>query len=99
VQRIAAVPTFNTQFDTGPIPGDWESLIMQRVLYDPDPDSAPGRIKEKESVQGQGHAAGAHQFLALQIKAGVEFYFEEVELSSLPTFDPTAEEKKAGFGH
>src|SRR6266542_3822953 len=60
VQKIAVVPTFNTQFDTGPIPSDWESLIMQRVLYDPDPDSAPDRIKEKESVQGQGHAAGAH---------------------------------------
>jgi len=52
----------------------------------------------KESVQGQGHATGAHQFLALQIKAGVEFYFEEGDLLSPPTFDPKAEEKKAGFG-
>jgi hypothetical protein len=69
-----------------------------RVVFLDRVNSAADRIKEKESVQGQGHAAGAHQFLALQIKACVEFYFEEGELSSPPTFDPTAEEKKAGFG-
>jgi hypothetical protein len=36
VQKIAVVPTFNTQFD-GPAPADWDSRVMSRVLYDPDP--------------------------------------------------------------
>jgi len=45
-------------------------------------NSASQRIKEKEKVQGQAHVTGAHQFLNLQIKAGLEFYFEEGELSS-----------------
>jgi len=36
VQKIAVVPTFNTQFD-GPAPPDWDYLVMSRVLYDPDP--------------------------------------------------------------
>ena len=36
VQKIAVVPTFNTQFD-GPPPPDWDYLVMSRVLYDPDP--------------------------------------------------------------
>ena len=70
-----------------------------RVVFLDRVNSALDRVKGRGGlVQGQGHAAGAHQFLALQIKAGVEFYFEEGELSSPPTFDPTAEEKKAGFG-
>jgi hypothetical protein len=65
-------------------------------------NSASKRIKEKEKVLGQGHVTGAHQFLQLQIQAGVEFYFEEGELSSTDMssgkmFAPTPEEKKAGF--
>jgi hypothetical protein len=36
IQKIAVVPTFNTQFD-GPAPADWDYLVMSRVLYDPDP--------------------------------------------------------------
>ena len=60
-------------------------------------NSAPQRIKENEDVQGQGHATGAHQFLALQMKTGIEFYFEEGELLSPATFDQTSEEKRAGF--
>jgi hypothetical protein len=66
-------------------------------------NSASSRIKEREKVVGQGHVAGAHQFLQLQIQGGVEFYFEEGELSSSKMtddmFDPTPEERKAGFGN
>jgi hypothetical protein len=36
IQKIAVVPTFNTQFDGSP-PPDWDYLVMSRVLYDPDP--------------------------------------------------------------
>jgi hypothetical protein len=43
VQRIAVVPTFNRQFDTGPVPSDWDTSIMERVLYDPDPVSGIDR--------------------------------------------------------
>ena len=66
-------------------------------------NSAARRIKEKEKVVGQGHVTGAHQFLQLQIQADVEFYFEEGELSSSKMtddmFDPTQEERRAGFGN
>jgi hypothetical protein len=58
---------------------------------------ASQRLKEKEVVSGRGHMTGAHQFVPLRIQAGVEFYFEEGELFILPTFEPTPEEKKAGF--
>jgi hypothetical protein len=36
IEKIAVVPTFNTQFDGSP-PPDWDYLVMSRVLYDPDP--------------------------------------------------------------
>jgi hypothetical protein len=42
VQKIAVVPTFNTQFD-GPAPPDWDYLVMSRVLYDPDPATGVDR--------------------------------------------------------
>lgn len=61
-------------------------------------NTAAKRLKEKETVVGQGHVLGAHQFLQLEIEADVEFYFEEGELSSEDgQFDPTPLEKKAGF--
>ena len=66
-------------------------------------NEASRRIKEKEKVSGQGHVTGAHQFLQLEIQADVEFYFEEGELSSRrmtdEMFDPTPEERSAGFGN
>jgi hypothetical protein len=42
IQKIAVVPTFNTQFDGSP-PSDWDYLVMSRVLYDPDPNSGIDR--------------------------------------------------------
>jgi hypothetical protein len=42
IQKIAVVPTFNTQFDA-PAPPDWDYLVMSRVLYDPDPSSGIDR--------------------------------------------------------
>jgi hypothetical protein len=43
VQKLAVVPTFNRQFDTTPLPSDWDSQIMRRVLYDPDPSTGVDR--------------------------------------------------------
>jgi hypothetical protein len=83
-------------------PSDEELSRGVRVTILDRENSASRRIKEKEKVVGQGHVTGAHQFLELQIQANVEFYFEEGELSSSKMtddmFDPTPEERKAGFG-
>lgn len=80
-------------------PSDEELNRGVRVTILDRENSAPRRLKEKEQVVGQGHVTGAHQFLQLQIQADVEFYFEEGELSSTDgMFDPTPEERKAGFG-
>lgn len=43
VRKLAVVPTFNVQFDSQPPPDDWDSLIMRRVLYDPDPTTGIDR--------------------------------------------------------
>src|SRR4051812_9870439 len=84
-------------------PSDEELSRGVRVTMLGRENSASKRIKEKEELVGQGHVTGAHQFLQLQIQAGVEFYFEEGELSSSKMtdsmFDPTPEERKAGFGN
>lgn len=68
-----------------------------RVLIPDRENSASHRLKEKETVAAQGHITGAHQFLSLQIHVGVEYYFEEGELLSSPTFAQTPLEKEAGF--
>ena len=83
-------------------PSDEELSRGVSVVITDRENSASHRLKEGEKVVGQGHVTGAHQFLQLQIQAGVEFYFEEGELSSSrmtdEMFDPTPDEKKAGFG-
>ena len=38
------------------------------------------RIKPGETLAGQGHAAGAHQFFDLQVEAVAEIYLEEGKL-------------------
>lgn len=84
-------------------PSDEELKHFDRVVTLDRENSASSRIKEGEKVVVQGHVTGAHQFLQLQIQADVEFYFEEGELSSSrmtdEMFDPTPEERKAGFGN
>ena len=57
------------------------------------------RIKSGERVMGQGMPAGAQagQPLALQLEAGVEFYFEEGELRDPMTMRQTPEERSSGF--
>lgn len=84
-------------------PSDEELSRGVSVVIQNRENSASSRIQEKEKLTGQGHVTGAHQFLQLQIQAGVEFYFEEGELSSSKMtdemFDPTPEERKAGFGN
>lgn len=82
-------------------PSDEELSRGVSVVIPDRENSASRRLKEGEKVLGQGHVAGAHQFLQLQIQADVEFYFEEGELSlskmTNEMFDPTPEEEKAGF--
>jgi len=55
------------------------------------------RLLAKDKVAAQGHVTGAHMFLPLTVEVTTEFYFEEGELASLATFEPTALEKDAGF--
>ena len=55
------------------------------------------RLRAKDKVAAQGHVTGAHMFLPLTVEATTEFYFEEGELASPPTPDPTPLEKAAGF--
>jgi hypothetical protein len=59
------------------------------------------RLKAGETVAARAHVTGAHQFLNVNVVVNAELYFEEGELSSSAMsnkmFDPTTEEKKAGF--
>jgi hypothetical protein len=80
---IAAPPDFDqviaVKIDNPPTPDELISGV--RVSFLDRANSASKRIKEGEKLEGQGHAAGAHQFLSLNIQAGVEFYLEEGELA------------------
>ena len=58
---------------------------------------AASRIKEGETTTGQGQVTGASQLFDIRVRAKRELYFEEGELLTEPRFDPTEEEKKAGF--
>lgn len=76
---------------------DEEISTKVRIVIPNRTNAASQRLKAREKTLARGHITGAHQFLDLQIEAGVEFYFEEGELLNPATFDQTAEEKKAGF--
>lgn len=67
------------------------------VIFSDRANTAGARLKESDNLSGQFQVVGgAPRTLSV---AGVrEFYFEEGELALPPNFDPTAEEKKAGFG-
>jgi hypothetical protein len=56
-----------------------------------------GRIKEGETAAGQGQVTGASERFDLHVRVKRELYFEEGELLEDPSFEQTAEEKKAGF--
>jgi hypothetical protein len=45
-----------------------------------------------------GHVTGAHSFLQLKVEVVAEPYFEEGELATEVTFNPTPLEIEAGFG-
>jgi hypothetical protein len=60
-------------------------------------NSTAQRLKANEMVAAQGHVTGAHQFVPLQLHIGVEYYFEEGELSSPANFRQTPQEQAAGF--
>ena len=97
---IAAPPDFDQLLSVriNPSPTQEEINAGVRVAFLNRANSAAQRIREKAVAQGQGHVTGAHQFLDLPVEAGVEFYFEEGELSSPAVFAPTPEEIKSGFG-
>jgi len=61
------------------------------------PNTAAARLKEKETLTEQLPAIGGAP-RTLAVEAIRELYFEEGELAVPPDPDPTAEEKKAGFG-
>jgi len=81
---IAAPPDFDqilsVKIDNAPTPDEIAAGVRVQVLGRR--NSASERIKAGESITAQGHVTGAHQFLDLQIQAGVEFYLEEGDLAS-----------------
>jgi hypothetical protein len=68
----------------------------KHVVFSVRGNTARERLKEKEKASGAFQlAGGAPKTLPFEVVR--EFYFEEGELSMPPTFDPTPEERKAGF--
>ncbi len=63
-------------------------------------NSLSERIREGEQVTAQAHLAGGDgpETVEIQVEARTEFYFEEGELRVPADFDPTEEERAAGFG-
>jgi hypothetical protein len=61
------------------------------------PNTAKTRLKEKQKASGAFQLAGSTKSKPLQVEAIKEFYFEEGELRTRATFNPTAEEKNSGF--
>ena len=93
-------------------PNDFDQIISVKIVDPPftseqlaqgvhvtftRPNTAVERLKETETITEQLQAiGGAPRTLSIEVVR--EFYFEEGELAVPPDFDPTAEEKKAGFG-
>jgi hypothetical protein len=61
-------------------------------------NDARSRLMPGDTVTGQGHVVGAHQFHDVDLEVVAEVYFEEGELGERASFAPTAEEEAAGFG-
>ena len=81
---IAAPPDFDqvlsVTIENPPTPDELARGV--RVSLPDRSDTAAQRIREGEKFQARGHAAGSHQFLSLNIQAGLEYYLEEGELAS-----------------
>jgi hypothetical protein len=60
-------------------------------------NTAKTRLKEKQKASAAFQMAGSTKSKPLQMEAIKEFYFEEGELRTNATFNPTAEEKNSGF--
>jgi hypothetical protein len=67
-----------------------------RVVIPGKQNAATERLDENEQALGVVQNSGAAT-QKINLKAGVEFYFEEGELFVPPVFGQTPEEKKAGF--
>lgn len=61
-------------------------------------NSMSERIREGEKLAAEARLEGDSRAVGIQVRAGVEFYFEEGELREVPTFEQTPEEIAAGFG-
>jgi hypothetical protein len=60
-------------------------------------NTAKTRMKEKQKASGVFQMAGSTKSKPLQVEAIKEFYFEEGELRTNATFNPTVEERNSGF--
>ena len=60
-------------------------------------NTAKTRMKEKQKASGVFLLPGSTKSKPLAVEAIKEFYFEEGELRSNATFNPTAEERNSGF--
>jgi hypothetical protein len=69
------------------------------------PNTAKARLRETQKVLGvfqlastDGQPLAGSNAKTLEVEVIKEFYFEEGELRTPPTFKTTAEEKNSGFG-
>jgi len=75
---------------------DEELRAGMHVVFSDRSNTAKERLKEKTGAAGALQIPGAAPQM-LRVEVLKEFYFEEGELFVPPTFESTAEEKKAGF--
>ena len=110
---ITAAPDFDQLLSVnvdGLPDSDIASFVRDQVFADADrfdglsvtiegrENSVSGRLKPGEKPSARGHVTGRHSFLDLEVNVVDELYFEEGELAEEPQFEPTEEEKAAGFG-
>ena len=97
---ITGPPDFDQVLSVNIRGGLSDADILQgvHVIFPGKSNSPQTRIKPGTKLAGRGHITGAHQFLELQVEATAEIYFEVGELRQNATFQPTTEEKAAGFG-
>jgi hypothetical protein len=98
--RLMQAPDFDQVLAVKIIAHNFSEAELGRgvtVLIRDRENSAAQRLQAMEIVAAQAHVTGAHQVLPLQIHVGIEYYFEEGELSSPPDSNRTPLEKIAGF--
>ena len=89
--QIISVKLNGQQFTDEQLAGGVKVNIPGRL------NTAKTRMKEKQKASGVFQLSGTTKSKPLAVEAIKEFYFEEGELRTRATFDPTAEEKSSGF--